>query len=301
MSSTVAAIPSINGDSDNRSKKVNQGPGTSKRSTIDRTVVSYSKQIIALAADVTQVVDRVVKAVTSRVPVFKVCGLSTPATRIYNLIAAQDHYSYEGPYSEYIENVAKDVNKVLEKIISVSQAVDMARSEIWKVVFTESENEEMADVEVKPWDELKAKVWEVVQGWMNAVDVVAAAVRAWKALRDKRDGDTASLVQQAWDVASVEESKAWQAVQAENWDEMTTQAWDAARLKLYQTSKDWNTFTAECMILQLEATKATDTAITATVKAAQVWKQANDKISAVSNAKRHPGTQKEQGILSIFK
>jgi hypothetical protein len=272
MSSTVAAIPSINGDSDNRSKKVNQGPGTSKRSTIDCVIVSHSKQVVTLANDMNQVVDRVVPAMASCV----LCPVIAKYGIIYNSVFETDLHSGGLRYSEHIENVAKDVKKALEKMFSVSQAVDTTRFEIWKVAFTESKNEEMAEdvanFEVKPWDELKAKVWEAVENWANAsnaVEAVEAAVRTWRALWSKFQNVVHT---------SLTEQKNW---------------WDMAAAIVKEQ---------EAFNLQVEtASKAIDAAIIATEEAAQTWKQANDSISAVSNAKRNPGTQMGQRILSIFK
>jgi hypothetical protein len=295
MASNVVAIPSVNISENDFLEEVNQGSDASQRDAIDCVIVSHSKQIVTLAKDATQVVDQAVQVITSRVLELKVTELFE--RRISNLVFITDP-SPRLAYGGYIKNVAKDVNKALEKIIAVWQAVDTVRSEIWKVVkavFTESENEKMAEdvanVEVKLWDELKVKVWEAVKNWMNASGAVEAAVRIWETAWDKRNSDNTSLTQQAWDMALAEERKAFQTAQAENWDEMTTQAWGTARTKLYQTSKDWNTLSAEILTLQLEANQAMDAAITATVEAAQIWKQANDKILAVSNAKRNPGTQ----------
>jgi hypothetical protein len=310
MSSTVVAIPSVNIADNDFLEEVNQGSDASKRSAIDCVIVSRSKQIVTLAKDVTQVVDQAVKAITSCVLKF----VSDPCTadehrgtKMFNpAYLVLEKTAPDALSIQYIRDIAKDVNKALEKITAVWQAVDMARSEIWKVVkavFTESENEKMAEdlanVEVKPWDELKVKVWEAVKNWMNTSVAVEANIQAWKAFQNKNGNKL--LTQQAWDTALAEERKAFQAVQAENWDEMTTQAWGAARTNLYQVSKDWNTLSAEILTLELEANKAMDAAITATVEAAQTWRQASDKILAVSNAKRNPGTQKGQRILSIFK
>jgi hypothetical protein len=270
MSSTVVAVPSINENSDDRSKKVNQGPDTSQRSTIDCVIVSHSKQVVTLANDMNQVVDRVVPAMASCVlrPVIVKYAI------MYNSVFETDLHSGGLRYSEHIENVARDVKKALEKMFSVSQAVDTTRFEIWKVAFTESKNEEMAEdvanFEVKPWDELKAKVWEAVENWANAsnaVEAVEAVVRTWRELWGKRQHVIKSPTELM------------------NWFDMAA--------ALVEANKAFN--------LQVEAvSKAINAAIIATAEATQTWKQANDSISAVSNAKRNLDTQMGQRILSIF-
>jgi hypothetical protein len=151
----------------------------------------------------------------------------------------------------------------------------------------------IADLEVKSWDQVKARVWETVQAWEVASTAMEAAIQACKAgVAKSQDGITSEL-EKSWCAASTEERKALQAAQAQGWDETTTQIWYTARAKLWKESEVREMFRTEFSALLWTAAHVIDAACTATIQAAKTWKKAHDETIAIGNTKQNPGTQKK--------
>jgi hypothetical protein len=272
----------------NSSEQVYEKPESSWKSKADRAAVQHLKKIVVLASDVTSSVNLAVQSTASGVLQFKIFEYFTPSTLNPSYFIVPINYSFTS-YHEYFQNIKMNVNTIYEKVIPVSQAIAISRSEIWDIVFTETD-EEMADVEARFWDGLKVQVWKVIQALDVASTSVDVAVQTWDAYLAKVQNVNVSSIREAWNAASAEERKAFQEAQAVQWDEQTAQAWCMARIKISQISKDWNTLFTEGMTLAATVSDTIDAVLKVTVEAFQIWKKAYDGIMAAANAK-NPGTQ----------
>jgi hypothetical protein len=253
----------------NDSKKVD--PVASWRSIVDDVVAAHLTKIVKLAVDVDQSVNKTVQVMKEHVVRPEITGD----------FVKRSWCLWNRDMGDNNKVIVKVVNIASDKMNAIIKMVMISHSEIWRKVFEETGYEELADGETASWDRMKEKIWIAAKDWRavsDAVDDMVQAEKQWHIAFEN-----ASNPEKVWRAALDEEKKAFQAAQTQNWDEVTSQAWFAATIKLSQETKTWEACQSKLHDVVSTLRDIMNVVFMQTLKAVPTWKQAYDEIISLKD------------------